>query len=54
MTEDFVRLNKDEIDVLLDSLQLIDIRQEQLIQDRTKVSIPALYNKLYSASEDLK
>ena len=46
MTEDFVRLTIDEIEVLMDALQWI--------HTRTGISLPSLYNKLYSSVEKIK
>lgn len=54
MTEDFVRLTIDEMEVLMDSLQLIDTRSEDIIHNRTGISLPSLYNKLYSSVEEIK
>jgi hypothetical protein len=54
MTEDFVRLTIDEMEVLMQSLQLIDTEDEDLIDKFTGVSLPALYNKLYSSIEQIK
>lgn len=54
MTEDFVRLTIDEIEVLMDALQLIDTGNEDNIHNRTGISLPSLYNKLYSSVEEIK
>jgi len=54
VTEDFVRLTIDEMEVLMDSLQLIDTRSEDIIYNRTGISLPSLYNKLYSSVEEIK
>jgi len=54
MTENFVRLTIDEIEVLMEALQLIDTKNEDLIYNSTGISLPSLYNKLYSSVEDLK
>jgi len=54
MTENFVRLTIDEMEVLMQSLQLIDTEDEDLIDKFTGVSLPALYNKLYSSIEQIK
>ena len=50
MTEDFVRLTIDEMEVLMDALQL----NEDIIHNRTGISLPSLYNKLYSSVEEIK
>jgi len=53
MTEDFVKLNKPEVDAILTSLQLLS-RQNQLILEETlSISINQLYNKLTSIQENL-
>lgn len=54
MNEDFVRLSVNEIEVLMEALQLIDTKDEDLIHQRTDVSLPSLYNKLYSTVEKLQ
>lgn len=51
MAQKNLTLDENELNVLLDALQLIDIKQEGFIQDRTGVSLPSLYNKLYSIFE---
>ena len=52
MTEDFIRLNVHEIGILLSALQLVDLREENQIA-KDYGSVPALYNKLYSAWESM-
>jgi hypothetical protein len=52
MTEDFIRLNVHEIGILLSALQLVDGREEHQIA-KDFGSVPALYNKLYSAWESM-
>jgi len=54
MTEDFVRLSIDEMEVLMDALQLLDTESEDLIHQQTGISLPSLYNKLYSTVEKLQ
>ena len=54
MNEDFVRLSVNEIEVLMEALQLIDTKDEDLIHQKTDVSLPSLYNKLYSTVEKLQ
>jgi len=54
MTEDFVRLTIDEMEVLMEALQLIDTGNEDIIHNRTGISLPSLYNKLYSSYEEIK
>jgi hypothetical protein len=54
MTEDFVRLTIDEMEVLMDALQWIDTGNEDIIHTRTGISLPSLYNKLYSSVEEIK
>jgi hypothetical protein len=52
MTEDFIRLNVQEIGIILSALQLVDLREENMIA-KEHGSVPALYNKLYSAWEHM-
>ena len=54
MNENFVRLSVNEIEVLMEALQLIDTKDEDLIHQKTDVSLPSLYNKLYSTVEKLQ
>jgi len=54
MTENYVRLTIDEMEVLMDSLQLIDTGNEYITHNRTGISLPSLYNKLYSSVEEIK
>jgi hypothetical protein len=52
MTEDFVRLNVQEIGILLSALQLLSTADENRIA-KEYGSAPALYNKLYSVWEQM-
>lgn len=52
MTEDFVRLNVQEIGILLSSLQLLSMSEENRIAKEFG-SASALYNKLYSVWEQM-
>ncbi len=52
MTEDFVRLNVQEIGIILSALQLVDIGEERMIA-KEYGSVPALYNKLYSVWSEM-
>ena len=54
MSADFVRLSVDEIEVLMEALQLIDTGNEDIIHNITGISLPSLYNKLYSYVEQIK
>ena len=54
MNENFVRLSVNEMEVLMEALQLIDTKDEDLIHQKTDVSLPSLYNKLYSTVEKLQ
>lgn len=54
MTENFVRLTIDEIEVLMEALQLIDTKNEDLIHNSTGISLPSLYNKLYSSVKEIE
>ena len=53
MTTD-VRLSVNEMEVLMNLLQWTDTRSEDLIHEKTGVSLPSLYNKLYSTVEKLQ
>ncbi len=50
MTETTVQLNVHEIGVILSALQLLGVREENLIA-KDYGSVPALYNKLYTVFE---
>jgi hypothetical protein len=54
MTEDFVRLNVNELKVLMSSLQLLSRKDERLVETVDQVSLPSLYNKLASTVEELE
>ena len=54
MTEDFVRLNLDELDALKSSLQLLSKKEQKLMESSGKVSFNRLYNKLQSAVDDIE
>lgn len=54
MTEDFVRLNIDELEALKTSLQLLSKKEQKLMESSGKVSMSALYNKLHSTVEDIQ
>ncbi len=49
-----VRLSVNEMEVIMNLLQWIDTRSEDLIHQQTGVSLPSLYNKLYSTVEKLQ
>ena len=49
-----VNLNTSEIEVLMSALQLLDKEGEALFHTNPSVSLPALYNKLYSVSVELQ
>lgn len=51
MTEDFVRLNLDELDALKSALQLLSKKEQKIMEGSGKVSLSALYNKLQSTVE---
>lgn len=51
MTEDFVRLNLDELEALKGALQLLSKKEQKLMESSGKVSMNSLYNKLQSAVE---
>jgi hypothetical protein len=54
MTEDFVRLNLDELDALKSALQLLSKTEQDLMEASKKVSLSFLYNKLQSTVEFIK
>jgi nicotinate-nucleotide pyrophosphorylase len=54
MTEDFVRLNLDELDALKSALQLLSKKEQKLMESSGKVSFNRLYNKLQSAVDDIE
>jgi len=48
-----LELTFNEITALISTLQLVDVRNEKLIQQHQNVSLPALYNKLVSAANNI-
>ena len=54
MTEDFVRLNLDELDALKSALQLLSRKEQKLMESSGKISLNRLYNKLQSAVDDIE
>jgi len=54
MTEDFVRLNLDELDALKSALQLLSKKEQKLMESSGKVSLNGLYNKLHSVVENIQ
>jgi hypothetical protein len=48
-----LELTFEEIAALISALQIVDVRNEKLIQQNQKVSLPALYNKLVSAANNI-
>ena len=54
MTEDFVKLSLDELDVIKTALQLLSNKDQNIIEGSIKVSLDRLYNKLQSVSEDIQ
>ncbi len=54
MTENFVKLSLDELDVIKTALQLLSNKDQKIIEDSVKVSLDRLYNKLQSVSEDIQ
>lgn len=53
MTEDFVRLNLDELDALKSALQFLSKKEQKLMESSGKVSLNVLYNKLQSTIEQV-
>lgn len=54
MTEDFVRMNLDELEALKTALQLLSKKEQKLMESSGKVSLSALYNKLQSTVEHIE
>jgi len=54
MTEDFVRLNLDELEALKTALQLMSRKEQKIMESNGKVSFNRLYNKLQSAVDDIE
>ena len=54
MTEDFVRLNLDELSALQTALQLLSKKEQKIMESNGKVSLNRLYNKLQSAIDDIQ
>lgn len=54
MTEDFVRLNLDELDALKSALQLLSKKEQKIMETNGKVSLSSLYNKLQSTVEEIQ
>lgn len=54
MTEDFVRLNLDELDALKSALQLLSKKEQKIMESSGKVYLNRLYNKLQSAVDDIQ
>lgn len=54
MTEDFVRLNLDELEALKTALQLMSRKEQKIMESSGKVSLNALYNKLHSTVEHIQ
>ncbi len=53
MTEDFVRLNRKELSILIAALNNLSHHDEATLEESTSVSIAGLYNKLYTVWESL-
>lgn len=54
MTEDFVKLNLDELEALKSALQLLSRSEQKLMESSGKVTLSGLYNKLQSKVEDIQ
>lgn len=54
MTEDFVRLNVNEMEALKSALQLLSRNEQKRMETSSQVSLNALYNKLQSTIEDIQ
>jgi hypothetical protein len=53
MNNSYVKLNLNELKVLMSSLQLLNRKDEMLVENVEQISLPALYNKLVSTVEEL-
>ena len=53
MTEDFIKLNLDEMEALKSALQLLSKKEQKLMESSGKVSLSGLYNKLHSTIEGI-
>ena len=53
MTEDFVRLNLDEMEALKGALQLLSNKDQKLIESSNNVNVNRLYNKLQGTIEGI-
>lgn len=54
MTEDFVRLNLDELEALKGALQLLSRKEQKIMETNSKLSLSALYNKLHSTVDHIQ
>jgi hypothetical protein len=54
MTEDFVKLNLNELEVLKGALQLLSRNEQKIMETDSKLSLNALYNKLQSTVEHIQ
>ena len=53
MTEDFIKLNLDEMEALKSALQLLSKKEQKLMESSGKVSLNRLYNKLQGTIEGI-
>jgi hypothetical protein len=53
MNEDFIRLNRKELSILIASLNNLSRHDESTLEESTGISISGLYNKLYTVWESL-
>ena len=51
MTEDFIRLNLDELEALKSALQLLSKKEQKLMESSGKVKLSDLYDKLCNSIE---
>jgi len=54
MTEDFVRLNLDELEALKTALQLLSKKEQKIMESSGKVKLNSLYNKLQETVEHIQ
>jgi hypothetical protein len=53
MNEDFVRLNRKELSIILAALNNLSRHDETTLEESTNISISSLYNKIYTIWESL-
>lgn len=54
MTEDFIRLNIDELEALQNALQLLSKKEQKIMESSGKVQLKTLHDKLVNSIEFMK